>query len=78
LELPPDPSERLPPEERDQVVVEQYLAAWLWSGRRGIIAGRAAAVLHGVVGPFNHPAPASSFAANESPLRISSKCADYL
>ncbi|HET7075115.1 MAG TPA: hypothetical protein VFI55_13670 [Mycobacterium sp.] len=43
-------------------------AAWLWSGRRGIIAGRAAAALHGakwvdeftpveVVGPFNHPAP---------------------
>ena len=69
--------------------MEQYLAAWLWSGRRGIIAGRAAAALHGakwvdeftpveVVGPFNHPAPASSFAANESPLRISSKCADYL
>ncbi len=43
-------------------------AAWLWSGRQGIIAGRAAAALHGakwvdeftpveVVGPFNHPAP---------------------
>ncbi|HUH72103.1 MAG TPA: hypothetical protein VLZ05_26525 [Mycobacterium sp.] len=43
-------------------------AAWLWSGRRGIIAGRAAAALHGakwvddftpieVVGPFNHPPP---------------------
>jgi len=41
-------------------------AAWLWSGRRGIIAGRAAAALHGakwlddvtpieIVGPFNHP-----------------------
>ena len=43
-------------------------AAWLWSGRRGIVAGRAAAALHGarwlddftpieVVGPFNHPPP---------------------
>lgn len=43
-------------------------AAWLWSGRHGIIAGRAAAALHGakwvddftpieIVGPFNHPAP---------------------
>jgi hypothetical protein len=43
-------------------------AAWLWSGRRGIIAGRAAAALHGakwlddftpieVVGPFNRPPP---------------------
>jgi hypothetical protein len=43
-------------------------AAWLWSGRRGIIAGRAAAALHGakwlddvtpieIVGPFNHPPP---------------------
>ena len=43
-------------------------AAWLWSGRSGIIAGRAAAALHGakwvddftpidVVGPFNHPPP---------------------
>ena len=43
-------------------------AAWLWSGRRGIVAGRAAAALHGakwlddvtpieIVGPFNHPPP---------------------
>jgi hypothetical protein len=43
-------------------------AAWLWSGRRGIIAGRAAAALHGakwvddftpieIVGPFHHPPP---------------------
>jgi hypothetical protein len=47
---------------------ENICAAWLWSGRRGIIAGRAAAALHGakwvhdftpieVVGPFNHPPP---------------------
>lgn len=43
-------------------------AAWLWSGRRAIIAGRAAAALHGakwvdefapveIIGPFNHPPP---------------------
>jgi hypothetical protein len=47
---------------------ENICAAWLWSGRRGIIAGRAAAALHGakwvddfapieIVGPFNHPPP---------------------
>jgi hypothetical protein len=47
---------------------ENIYAAWLWSGRRGIIAGRAAAALHGakwidefapieVIGPFNHPPP---------------------
>ncbi|MEE6179240.1 hypothetical protein [Mycobacterium sp. 050134] len=44
------------------------VAAWLWSGRQGIIAGRAAAALHGakwvddftpveLVGPFHHPPP---------------------
>lgn len=43
-------------------------AAHLWSGRRGIIAGRAAAALHGakwiddftpveIIGPFHHPPP---------------------
>jgi hypothetical protein len=42
--------------------------AWLWSGRRGIVAGRAAAALHGakwvdeftpveIIGPFNHAPP---------------------
>jgi hypothetical protein len=47
---------------------ENICAAWLWSGRRGIVAGRAAAALHGakwvddftpveLVGPFNHPPP---------------------
>lgn len=47
---------------------DNILAAWLWSGRRAIIAGRAAAALHGakwvddfapieIVGPFNHPPP---------------------
>ncbi|OBK54597.1 DUF559 domain-containing protein [Mycobacterium kubicae] len=43
-------------------------AAWLWSSRRGVIAGRAAAALHGakwvddvtpieLIGQFNHPPP---------------------
>ncbi|BBZ71677.1 DUF559 domain-containing protein [Mycobacterium paraseoulense] len=43
-------------------------AAWLWSGRRATIAGRAAAALHGakwvddfapieIIGPFHHPPP---------------------
>lgn len=47
---------------------DNIYGAWLWSGRRGIIAGRAAAALHGakwvdeftpieVIGPFNHPPP---------------------
>jgi hypothetical protein len=47
---------------------DNIFAAWLWSGRKGIIAGRAAAALHGakwvdeftpveLVGPLNHPAP---------------------
>lgn len=45
---------------------DNIFAAWLWSGRRGIIAGRAAAALHGakwhdeftpveLIGPFHHP-----------------------
>ncbi len=47
---------------------DNIYAAWLWSGRRAIVAGRAAAALHGakwvddfapieIVGPFNHPPP---------------------
>lgn len=47
---------------------DNIYAAWLWSGRKGIIAGRAAAALHGakwvddfapveLLGPFNHPPP---------------------
>jgi very-short-patch-repair endonuclease len=31
----------------EQTVAANAVAAWLWSGRRGIIAGRAAAALHG-------------------------------
>lgn len=47
---------------------DNIYAAWLWSGRRAVIAGRAAAALHGakwvddfapveIVGPFNHAPP---------------------
>lgn len=47
---------------------DNICAAWLWSDRRGVIAGRAASALHGarwvddctpveIVGPFNHPPP---------------------
>ena len=47
-------------------LMENIHAAWLWSGRKGIIAGRAAAALHGakwidshtpieIGGPFHHP-----------------------
>lgn len=57
----------LPKAERRSLQDNIY-AAWLWSGRRAIIAGRAAAALHGakwvdafdpieIVGPFNHPPP---------------------
>ncbi len=54
------------PKNVPRSLVDNIYAAWLWSGRRGIIAGRAAAALHGakwmdnfapieIVGPFNHP-----------------------
>lgn len=56
------------PKNAPRSLWDDICAAWLWSGRRGIIAGRAAAALHGarwvedftpieVVGPFNHPPP---------------------
>ncbi len=52
----------------DRSLQDNIFAAWLWSGRRAIIAGRAAAALHGakwvdnvdpveIVGPFHHPPP---------------------
>lgn len=45
---------------------DNIIGAWLWSGRRGVVAGRAAAAVHGakwvdeltpieIIGPFNHP-----------------------
>ncbi|MEB4211136.1 DUF559 domain-containing protein [Mycobacterium sp. 94-17] len=45
---------------------DNIYGAWLWSGSRGIVAGRAAAALHGarwvdeftpieIIGPLNHP-----------------------
>jgi len=54
------------PKNAPRSLRDDIYAAWLWSGRRAIIAGRAAAALHGakwaddftpieVVGPFNHP-----------------------
>jgi len=56
------------PKNASRSLSDNIHAAWLWSGRRAIIAGRAAAALHGakwvdkftpieVVGPFHHPPP---------------------
>ena len=56
------------PKDAPRSLGDNIYAAWLRSGRRGIIAGRAAAALHGakwmdnftpieMVGPFNHPPP---------------------
>lgn len=56
------------PKNAPRSLRDNIYAAWLWSGRRGIIAGRAAAALHGakwlddfipieIVGPFNRPPP---------------------
>lgn len=35
------------PNDAERTVQSNAVAAWLWSGRRGVIAGRAAAALHG-------------------------------
>lgn len=35
------------PKGADRTVVVNAIAAWMWTGRRGIIAGRAAAAMHG-------------------------------
>lgn len=56
------------PGDRARSLADNIQAAWLWSGRQAIIAGRAAAALHGakwvdrltpieIVGPFHHPPP---------------------
>jgi len=56
------------PKNAHRTLWDNIYAAWLWSGRRGVLAGRAAAALHGakwvddftpveLVGPFNHPPP---------------------
>ncbi|WP_040622410.1 hypothetical protein [Mycobacterium parascrofulaceum] len=56
------------PKNAPRSLHDNIRAAWLWSGRRAIIAGRAAAALHGakwvddktpieIIGPFNHPPP---------------------
>ncbi|ARG57834.1 MULTISPECIES: DUF559 domain-containing protein [Mycobacterium] len=56
------------PKDAPRTLRDDIRAAWLWSGRRGVIAGRAAAALHGarwvddftpveLLGPLNHPPP---------------------
>jgi hypothetical protein len=35
------------PNDAEQTLYVSTVAAWLWTGRRGVIAGRAAAALHG-------------------------------
>ncbi|HEX2287001.1 MAG TPA: hypothetical protein VHI10_19620, partial [Mycobacterium sp.] len=35
------------PKDTERTVYMNAVAAWLWTGRRGVIAGRAAAALHG-------------------------------
>lgn len=35
------------PNDTERTVLVNAVAAWLWTGRRGVIAGRAAAALHG-------------------------------
>jgi very-short-patch-repair endonuclease len=56
------------PKDAPRSLWDNIYAAWLWSGRKGVIAGRAAAAVHGakwvddfapieVLGPFNHPPP---------------------
>jgi len=56
------------PKDTPRSLHDNIWAAWLWSGRRATIAGRAAAALHGakwvddfapieITGPFNHPPP---------------------
>lgn len=56
------------PKNAGRTLRDDIHAAWLWSGRRGVIAGRAAAALHGakwiddftpveLMGPFNHAPP---------------------
>ncbi|OBJ51936.1 hypothetical protein [Mycobacterium sp. 1423905.2] len=56
------------PKDAPQTLWVNIRAAWLWSGRRGVITGRAAAALHGakwiddfipieVIGMLHHPPP---------------------
>ncbi|KQH80222.1 hypothetical protein AO501_28665 [Mycobacterium gordonae] len=56
------------PKGASRTLRDNICAAWLWSGRKGIVAGRAAAAMHGarwvddfapveLLGPFNHPPP---------------------
>lgn len=54
------------PKDADRTLWDNIQAAWLWSGRRAVIGGLAAAALHGakwvdnfapveLIGQFNHP-----------------------
>jgi hypothetical protein len=56
------------PKQMVRSLQDNVVAAWLWSGRQGIVAGRAAAALHGakwvdeftcveLIGRFNHAPP---------------------
>lgn len=56
------------PKNASRSLRDNISGAWLWSGNRGIVAGRAAAALHGakwvdeftpieIIGPLNHPPP---------------------
>lgn len=56
------------PKHAPRTLRDNIYAAWLWSGRRGVIAGRVAAALHGskwvddftpveLLGPLHHPPP---------------------
>ncbi len=56
------------PKQKPRTLVDNIQAAYLWSGRKGVVAGRAAAALHGakwideyirveLIGRFNHAPP---------------------
>ncbi len=56
------------PKQKPRTLADNVLAAWLWSGRKGVVTGRAAAALHGakwideftcveLIGRFNHAPP---------------------
>lgn len=56
------------PKDASRTLRDNIRAAWLWSDCKGIVAGRAAAAMHGarwvddfapveLLGPFNHPPP---------------------
>jgi hypothetical protein len=69
------------PKQKTRTLADNILAAWLWSGRRGVIAGRAAAALHGtkwideftcveLIGRLNHAPPGIIIRAKHSLLMM--------